>query len=179
MEKKETQDLYVFLKNKAIVFLSLREHSELDLSKKLLASARVFLSRSDADSISLLSGEISREIIPKLIQEIIQELVLKNYLSNQKYAESYIRSRAKKGYGPNYFRQALRQEGLGLNLINQVLEELENNHLNINFTEIALNILNKKFKNLDLSDYKTNQKARKFLYDRGFDLEIMKQVNLQ
>ena len=137
------QDLYVFLKNKALVFLSIREHSELELSRKLLSSAR-----DGSDKF----------LIQKIIQDLVQELVSKNYLSNTRYAEAYILSRARKGYGPNYIKQALRQAGLSQDLIHEVLEKLESS--DINWTEIGLEVLKAKFKNTDLSDYKNRQKCQ-------------------
>jgi len=173
-------DLYIFLKNKALVFLSIREHSELELSRKLLSSVRDYLTRSHSDIVSPLAGEIDQQAAGRLgregeiIQDLLQELISKNYLSNTRYAEAYILSRARKGYGPNYIKQALRQEGLSQDLIQQVLNNLEESNPEINWAEISLKILNKKFKNLDLKDYKNWQKAQRFLYSRGFNPECIK-----
>ena len=153
----------------------MREHSELELYKKLMMSARDFLIQASPDFLSRLGGEEN----PKgregaVIKDLLQELISKNYLSNTRYAEVYILSRARKGYGPNYIKQALRQEGLSPDLIQQVLNHLEDNNPEINWAEISVKILNKKFKNLDLKDYKNFQKAQRFLYSRGFSADCLR-----
>ena len=81
----------------------------------------------------------SELLIQKIIQDLVQELVSKNYLSNTRYAEAYILSRARKGYGPNYIKQALRQAGLSQDLIHEVLEKLES--LYFSFSNLTVKVL--------------------------------------
>lgn len=73
--------------NKALSFLSLREHSRHELCTKLLK-------RFPEDSAD--------------IELTLEALEAKKYLSNQRFAEMMTRHRAKQGYGPNYIKQELK-----------------------------------------------------------------------
>ena len=73
----------------AIDLLSRREHSQLELRKKLVAK-----------------GFADDEV-----DELLLRLHEENLQSDERYAESYVRQRVDKGYGPIRIRQELRQKG--------------------------------------------------------------------
>ena len=62
------------------------------------------------------SQEIKQKLVYKgfdsaLIENLIKELRQENLLSDERFAESYVRSRISRGYGPSRIRQELRQRG--------------------------------------------------------------------
>ena len=144
------------LKNKAIKILSFREHSSKELARKL----------NQMDG-----GKIEKN----LINQVILELTQRDYLSDKRYAEVLIRSRARKGYGPNYCKNALLQAGVSHEIIDQAMQDFELNS-EFNWPEIKQKLIEKKTKNLNLKDSKISPKTspkeavklKRFLQGRGF-----------
>ena len=127
--------------------MSHREHSERELRRKLT---------------ELGATEAEKDLIDSVISTLIQD----DYLSDQRYTEVYIRSKARRGYGPNYCRQALRQAGVSSDLIEAGLKNPE-----IDWQEISLKVCEKKSKILDSRDSdnpKNKLKLNNFLKGRGF-----------
>ena len=135
------------LKNKAIKLLSFREHSSKELARKLIQ----------------IGG--SKDLID-LVDLVIIDLIQKDYLSDQRYAEVLIRSRAHKGYGPNYCKRALLQAGVSHEIIEQSMQNSD-----IDWNEINQKLINKRSKNSKNRDLKNPQeifKLKRFLQGRGF-----------
>jgi regulatory protein len=86
------KDLYLF----ALSYLARREHSTLELTKKL---------KSRTDNL---------EWIP----EIISLLTEKKLLSDQRFAESYARARVNRGYGKLRIQAELKERGILLDKLN-------------------------------------------------------------
>lgn len=131
------------LKNKAIRILSFREHSVRELAlklKKLGASA-------------------------DLIAEVVRVLQDQNYLSDRRYAECYIRSKSRKGYGPYYCQRFLEQAGISSEIILEAMNELKDQ---IDWENIHQSVASKKSKLLDLNSVNEKIKLQRFLKNRGF-----------
>jgi len=133
----------------ALASLSMREHSIKELTDKL--------SRKDyqQDSIDI----------------VIKECLGHNYLNDQRFAEIYWRSRARKGFGPNKISMELKQKGISASLIESSSHQGE-----LNFDEVIKRIYLKKFKGLGITDFKDKAKRQNYLYQRGFDAELIRVV---
>ena len=85
----------------AIRLLAPREHSRLELRRKLL----------------------KRDHAPDIIEEALQRLEEHGLLSDERFVEQYIAMRKSKGYGPVRIRQELRERGINDTMIHEWLDE--------------------------------------------------------
>ncbi|MCW8847229.1 MAG: recombination regulator RecX, partial [Sedimenticola sp.] len=83
------------LEQAAIRLLTNREHSRLELSRKL---------QSRCDDRNLLS-------------EVLDDLERSGYLSDDRFTELYVNYRKQKGFGPIRIRQELQERGISTDLI--------------------------------------------------------------
>lgn len=128
--------------NKSLDLLSRREHSVFELTQKLK----------------------KRYGLNKLINDVIIRLQESNLLNDQRFAEAYIKVRARKGFGPRRIDAELQQRKVSEAIINQELSMIEN------WNELALLAFKKKFGNFQ-KDTKEILKAKSFLQNRGFSFE--------
>jgi regulatory protein len=128
--------------NKSLDLLSRREHSVFELTQKLK----------------------KRYGLNKLINDVIIRLQESNLLDDQRFAEAYIKVRARKGFGPRRIDAELQQRKVSEAIINQELSMIEN------WNELALFAFKKKFGNFQ-KDTKEILKAKSFLQNRGFSFE--------
>ena len=128
--------------NKSLDLLSRREHSVFELTQKLK----------------------KRYGLNKLINDVIIRLQESNLLDDQRFAEAYIKVRARKGFGPRRIDVELQQRKVSEAIINQELSIIEN------WNELALLAFKKKFSNFQ-KDTKEILKAKSFLQNRGFSFE--------
>ncbi|MEQ9394434.1 regulatory protein RecX [Haliea sp.] len=64
-------------------------------------------------SLSELQTKLSRRFaLPDMVASVLQELQRDNLQSDERYAESLLRQRLQRGYGPARIRQEMRQRGL-------------------------------------------------------------------
>lgn len=91
------------LKDRALDLLSRREHSEKELSRKLLEKGGK-------------SSEISA---------LLRELKDRGYLDDRRFAENFVRFRESKSWGRERFRNELLQRGVSNDIIVEVLEQCE------------------------------------------------------
>lgn len=124
----------------ALRLLTRREHSVQELSRKL---------REKTEH-------------PEYISEIIQELIQKKYLDDARFAESYSRARANKGYGTLRIKRELKEKGIA---------EIAN----ISAADIKL-IYNRKFGDSFPTDNREKAKRIRYLQYRGFSFEEIKKV---
>ena len=128
--------------NKSLDLLSRREHSTFELIQKLK----------------------KRYGSSNLIDDVIIRLQESNLLDDQRFAEAYIKVRARKGFGPRRIDAELQQRKVSEAIINQELSMIEN------WNELALLAFKKKFGNFQ-KDTKEILKAKSFLQNRGFSFE--------
>jgi len=128
--------------NKSLDLLSRREHSVFELTQKLK----------------------KRYGLNKLINDVIIRLQESNLLDDQRFAEAYIKVRARKGFGPRRIDAELQQRKVSEKIINQELSMIED------WNALALAAFKKKFGNLQ-KDSKKILKAKSFLQNRGFSFE--------
>ena len=128
--------------NKSLDLLSRREHSTFELIQKLK----------------------KRYGSNKHINDVIIRLQESNLLDDQRFAEAYIKVRARKGFGPRRIDAELQQRKVSEAIINQELSIIED------WNELALLAFKKKFNNFQ-KDAKEISKAKSFLQNRGFSFE--------
>lgn len=129
--------------------LARREHSEWELTKKLLHK------------------KFPAEDIPLAIAILVQ----KNLINNARFVEHYVYYRRQKGYGPLRIRLELIKRGIAEDLIEQHLNIADNAWL-----DHAKNIFQKRFKNKFPHDIKLRAQQMRFLQYRGFTREHIESV---
>jgi regulatory protein len=134
---------------KILDLLSRREHSFNEIIYKL---------KDRVDSEGRLFEELT-----KLKEENLQ--------SDERFAESYTRSRSVKGFGPEKISFELKSRGISENLISKIVYSDEINWMEIIKKEFSKKfIIDKDFAKEDIS------RAKKFLLQRGFEFDQIKQL---
>jgi regulatory protein len=141
-------DAYKAIYNKALDIISRREHSQKELSNKL----------------------IKKFDIPELVDSVIQSLLEKNLLNDYRYSESYVVARKRKGFGPKKIGYELVSRGVNENTASEVIDAEGG------WNEAALKAFNKKFKAGIGEDFKEQNKQKAFLQNRGFSFQEIDSV---
>lgn len=130
-------------KHIALDLLSRREHSALELKRKI--SRRKNLPDVDLDALCA-------------------ELMRNDWLSHSRFAENFIRARRNKGQGPVKITYELRQRGLQDTEFVDILNEFDDWH------DMALEVLSRRYLPAP-GDMATIQKQQRFLSQRGFQFD--------
>ena len=128
-------------RNKAIQYLAMREHSYLELSRKLQQKGY-----EDAE-----------------IDHALSKLIEDNLLSDERFGEAFVRSRVSKGQGPVRIRMELRDKGLNDFQIEQSFQA----NIEIDWDKVLETTWRKKYTEIAEN---ANEKAKqwRFLQYRGF-----------
>ena len=132
-------------------------------------AAMRLLTRREHSSQELKQKLVYKGYAPALIDKLIQDLRQEGLLSDERFAESYIRSRVSRGYGPARIRQELRQRGTNEEIIDATLKDNDNQ-----WFELARNVRQKKFGMNIPQNLKEKLKQQQFLQYRGFSQQHMK-----
>jgi len=141
-------DAYKAIYNKALDIISRREHSQKELSDKL----------------------ITKFNIPELVDSVIHGLLEKNLLNDYRYSESYVVARKRKGFGPKKIEYELVSRGVNESTASEVIDAEGG------WNEAALKAFNKKFKAGISKDFNEQNKQKIFLQNRGFSFEEIDSV---
>jgi regulatory protein len=144
-----TSEAFTVVYNKALDLASRREHSRHELMYKL--------------------NKRFPETMP-IIEEVLDKLALNNILDDERFAEMYLNSRARKGFGPKKIEMELYSKKVDSLLVGNAIEAYES------WTENAENQLKKKFKGVKPIDYQSKMKQKQFLFNRGFSSQIIEQI---
>ena len=109
------------------------------------------------------------ETIP-IIEEVVKKLAVNNILNDERFAEMYLNSRARKGFGPKKIEMELNFKKVDSSFIAIAIAEYES------WTENAQNELLKKFKGVKPTDYNSKMKQKQFLFNRGFSSQIIERI---
>lgn len=82
-----------------------------------------------------------------------------------RYAESYVRLRSQKGYGPRRIATELKERGIEQTTISMVLAEAD-----VEWHQVAESLLAKRMKLCGEASPKEKAKQQRFLLYRGFDM---------
>ena len=127
--------------NKAAACLARREHTAHELKQKLERSG----------------------IAKQLAVEVIGDLQSQGLVSDQRFAESFIRYRSGKGYGPQRIELELNEKGVERSLISLAIE-----HSECDWIQLARDVRIKKFGAGQPADYRERARQARFLQYRGF-----------
>jgi regulatory protein len=128
-------------------YLSIREHSKLELHNKLTQKGH--------DSID--------------IRDCIDEFSSKDIQSDTRFTEEFIRSKLKKNKGPRLVSSELTARGISDSLINKKISEISYQE----WCNAALKALVKKLHGASVS-IDNKDKIYSFLISRGFDHKMIK-----
>ena len=135
--------------NKALDLVSRREHSRHELMQKL--------------------DKRYPETAP-IIEEVLDKLEFNQILDDERFAEMYLNSRARKGFGPKKIEMELHSKKVDSFFISNAVEAYEG------WLENAQKQLKKKFKNNKPTDYQSKMKQKQFLFTRGFSSPIIDKI---
>ncbi len=144
-----TSEAFIVIYNKALDLVSRREHSRHELKQKL--------------------NKRFPETMP-IIEEALDKLAINNILDDERFAEMYLNSRARKGFGPKKIEMELYSKKVDSIYIGNAIEAYKS------WTENAENELKKKFKGVEPTDYKSKMKQKQFLFNRGFSTQIIERI---
>lgn len=125
----------------AMNLLARREHSRLELAQKL---RRRF-------------GE------GDLLSEVLDALSAEGLQSDARFAESFLRQRIERGYGPLRVRQEMRERGLDESLISAAEGELAPD-----WEVLASQVYQRKYGQAPAADVRERARRARFLQTRGF-----------
>ena len=143
------------------------------MNKNVLHSAVAYLARREHSEKELTDKLLKKEFSIDDIAEVMQYLQERNYQSDLRYAESYQRNRVSKGYGWLFIKNTYRQHNITTDIIQTLIL---NNEIDWYLqAEIAYN---KRFGETSIKDAKEKAKRIRFLQYRGFSTDqIMTVVN--
>ncbi len=144
-----TSETFALIYNKALDLVSRREHSCYELIQKL--------------------NKRFPETMP-IIEDVAQKLVTNNILNDERFAEMYLNSRARKGFGPKKIEMELNSKKIDSSFIAIAIAEYDS------WAENAENELLKKFKGIKPNDFNSKMKQKQFLFNRGFSTQIIEQI---
>ena len=141
-----SSEAFTIVYNKALDLVSRREHSRHELMQKL--------------------DKRYQETSP-IIEEVLDKLEINKILDDERFAEMYLNSRARKGFGPKKIEMELNSRKVNSLFISNAIEAYEN------WLENAQKVLQKKFKDQKPEDYQSKMKQKQFLFSRGFSAPII------
>lgn len=142
-------EAFIIVYNKALDLVSRREHSRHELMQKL--------------------DKRYRNSTP-IIEDVLDKLEINKILDDERFAEMYLNSRARKGFGPKKIEMELHSKKVDSFFISNAIEAYEN------WLENAQRELKKKFKDQKPTDYQSKMKQKQFLFTRGFSSPIIDKI---
>ena len=142
-------EAFIIVYNKALDLVSRREHSRHELMQKL-------------DKRYPNSTPI--------IEDALDKLETNKILDDERFAEMYLNSRARKGFGPKKIEMELHSKKVDSFFISNAVEAYES------WLENAHRVLKKKFKDQKPTDYQSKMKQKQFLFTRGFSSPIIDKI---
>ena len=146
---EETDRRYGKTRDRALGLLSRREHSEYELTRKLLDKAEP----------------------PDAVAQVVERLKQENLLSDRRFADALVRSRTQRGYGPVKIRHELETKGIADALIDEYLDLS-----GTSWETILRRVWSKKYGGSVPTDYQDWAKQARFLQSRGFTSEQIRRV---
>ncbi len=137
------------LKARAVAMLSRREHSRVELARKLAAHV-------DPDD-------------PAQLERVLDELQRDNWLSNERFAQNLVHRRAPRK-GAALVLQELRQHGLSDEQLGDIRQQLQSTEV-----QRAAEVWQKKFGRVP-ADAKDYARQFRFMASRGFSPQCLRQI---
>jgi regulatory protein len=141
------------LRARALRFLALREHSRVELSRKL---SRYLGEAESADGLNVLLDDLERE----------------GWLSDQRFAEQWVSSRSNR-FGDARIRQELRVRGIEAD---KAAVPLKANALENSEHARALELWRRRYGGEAAVDLNERARQARFLMQRGFSGEVVSRI---
>ena len=137
------------IRNTALEILSRREHTRLELARKLKAK-----------EFSLIE-----------IDELLINLEREGLQSDARFTESYVHSRSRRGFGPLRIKYELQQRGISSDLVDTHVDFNDQVWLQNSYREYE-----KKFGVHSVKSTQDQAKCMRFLQSRGFTNDIIRKT---
>jgi regulatory protein len=152
------------LKARALQWLAQREHSRVELRRKLMRSAR----QRDAEALAR-GDEAERDADPgPEVDALLDWLVAERHLSEARFVESRVNARARR-FGNRRITQELAQHGAAL-------DPGTAEHLKASELDRARALWQRRYGPAPAPDAATRAKQMRFLAGRGFSAEVIHKV---
>lgn len=164
VEEMVFADVYKQLLNKLALFLSYRMRSEKEIRDRIKRYIR-----------------LQKNKIPlnytKLEDKLIFYLKDNKLIDDKGFAEEYVKQKlsSKKGYGPNYISNALRQKGINRDVIDSQLKEFDSEQQ----IDKALVVAKRKIKQFEAKSsnvFELKQRLTRYLQGRGYNYDAINAV---
>ncbi len=159
------------LKGRALQWLAQREHSRLEMRRKLMrqaraeAQAKTLLAATRGESVDTQAP--TQESLVNEVEALLDWLQAQRYLSEERFAESRVHARVSR-FGNLRIRQELQQHGLSLTP--EMASDLRQSE-----RDRASEVRQRKFGDSPVTASERARQAR-FLAGRGFSAEVIWQV---
>ncbi|MGX5220218.1 recombination regulator RecX [Pseudomonas segetis] len=143
----------------------------LDNPTAVRRAAMDLLARREHGRVELVRKLRQRGATDDLIDPALDRLAQEGLLSEARYLESFIRYRARSGYGPVRIREELSQRGLLRADVEQALAES-----GIDWAEQLLDVWQRKYAGKLPQDMRERAKQHRFLSYRGYPMELISEL---
>ncbi len=115
-------------------------------------------------------------LIPEAKDEILLYLMRENFLNEERFVRSYIRGKFNiKKWGRNKIKLHLKQKGITEKLILRCFDEIEED----DYQKVMMEIYQKYYdKQKGLQEYQKKSKSIRYLISRGFEYELIQNLDL-
>lgn len=161
-DKPATPVTFARLLDRATRILAMRDHSEAEFRRKITQSAARAAMRHD---------EPAEEIPAELLEQLVAWCYEHSWLDDVRFAQRFVISRSRKGYGPQRIRMELAQKGIGRDLAEAALGEAE-----IDWSAQALDAAERKFGLPLPQEWKQKAKVMRYLQAKGFFMEDIQAI---
>ncbi len=171
-------------KNDVLTDAKLKELQEESIKLKIKESIFKLLARRNHSALELKRKLLQKRYDKKLIEDVINELIEKEYINDSLFAENFYKEEmTKKNLGENRLRADLFKKGINKKIIDEVINKNRDPALMLNnavfLAAKKINYLKKASKEKN----KIKQKVFSYLQNKGFDSdtirEVFRQMNLE
>ncbi|HIG3944127.1 recombination regulator RecX [Klebsiella pneumoniae] len=150
---------YARLLDRAIRILAMRDHSEQELRRKLVAP------------VMSKNGPEALDVTPDELEQVVAWCIENRYLDDNRFVGQFIASRSRKGYGPARIRQELSQKGIARQVVDQAMRECD-----IDWVSLAREQAQRKYGEPLPSAFTEKVKVQRFLFYRGYLMEDIQEI---
>ncbi len=156
---KKSSKHQISLREKALGYLARREHSYLELKRKLRANVPVTDEGVEPDM----------EAHYEAVDALLEDFKKRGWLSETRFTEQLVHARQRK-FGSQKIARELREKGIDEQVVKDAIEAVKENDV-----ANALAIWRKKFRAAPANRDEWAKQAR-FLQSRGFGFDVIKKV---
>ncbi|HDY8505611.1 recombination regulator RecX [Klebsiella pneumoniae] len=150
---------YARLLDRAIRILAMRDHSEQELRRKLVAP------------VMSKNGPEALDATPDELEQVVAWCIENRYLDDNRFVGQFIASRSRKGYGPARIRQELSQKGIARQVVDQAMRECD-----IDWVSLAREQAQRKYGEPLPSAFTEKVKVQRFQLYRGYLMEDIQEI---